>query len=124
MDQYFIDCRKASLRGVEIYRVFVIKNKQDLAREVLQKQIELDLAAGIKVQFINADVFNTLGVDEDFGLWDEDYVCTIRRDANGKELEIFLDSRGETIAKAHESRQNILNNSVAIKSLQDVYNWN
>ena len=122
-DEYFTDGRKAARRGVKVIRTFIIKNAQDLQRKVLQKQIELDLKSGIHVHFIDSNMYNSLNVEEDFGLWDDDYVCTIVRDKNGKQLEILLDSRNESITKAQAWREKILKNSTEIKSVKEILSW-
>ena len=120
---YFTSGRKARMRGVDFTRVFIIKSINDLNRKVLQKQIELDLKAGIKVRFIKYDVFKTLSSEEDFGIWDNEYVCIINRNQQGKELDLLLDSRIESIKNAQDWREQILNNSTEIKSLIEINHW-
>ncbi len=122
-NEYFTQGRKASLRGVKIARVYVIKNKKDLNRKILLKQILFDLKANIKVCLINNKILKSLGAEEDFGIWDDEYICIIRRNRNGKALNLFLDSRIESIIKALLWRDKILKNSVEIKSLSDISRW-
>lgn len=119
-DEYFTDGRKAAQRGIKFTRTFIIKNTNDLDRNILKKQIELDLKSGIHVHFIDYNIYKALKIEEDFGLWDDEYVCTIIRDKNGKQLEILLDSRNESIVKAQEWRETILKNSTEIKTLKEI----
>ena len=83
----------------------------------------MDLKAGIKVRFIKYDVFKTLSSEEDFGIWDNEYVCIINRNQQGKELDLLLDSRIESIKNAQDWREQILNNSTEIKSLIEINHW-
>lgn len=122
-DEYFTNGRKASRRGVKISRVFVIKDKNDLGREVLLKQLKLDMKAGIKIYFIDYGVFKKLNTEEDFGIWDDEYVCIIGRDKKGKPLKIYLDSRTEAISRAQKWREAILKNSVEINSQAEIANY-
>ena len=122
-DEYFSNGRKAARQGVKISRVFVIYNIKDLDRKILRKQIELDLQAGINIFLIGHELYKTLGAEEDFGLWDDEYICIIRRDKNGKQIELFLDSRAESIIKAQEWREKILLNSSTIRSLVEINKW-
>ncbi len=122
-DEYFIDGRKASKRGVHFSRVFIIKDIKDLDRKVLQKQIELDMEAGIHVLFVPFAVYQEIGAEEDFGIWDDNYVCIIRRDKKGKQIELFLDARAESIAQAQKWREKILSKAVEMKSMEEVEKW-
>ncbi|MBI5614552.1 alpha/beta hydrolase [Candidatus Gottesmanbacteria bacterium] len=122
-DMYFTDGRTAARRGVNIIRTFIVKNTKDLERKVLQKQIELDLKSGIQVHLIENKIYISLGAEEDFGIWDDEYVCIIKRDKNGKQLELLLDSRTESIVKAQAWREQILKNSTEIKSLKEFQSW-
>ena len=122
-DMYFTDGRKAAQRGVNFIRTFIIKDIKDLDRKVLQLQIQLDLKSGIKVHFISSKVYKTLETEEDFGIWDDEYVCIIHRDKNGKQRELLLDSRIESIAKTQAWREKILKNSTEIKSVKEIQSW-
>jgi hypothetical protein len=122
-DEYFINGRKASMRGVSISRVFVIKDTKDLERKDLQKQIELDLKAGIRVLFIKYETYKTIGAEEDFGIWDDVYTCIIHRNKQGKPLDLLLDSRVESITKAQAWREKILEKSNEIKNMADISEW-
>jgi len=122
-DDYFSAGRRASQRGVALTRVFVIKHRSDLERAVLQKQIKLDLNAGIHVYFIDYAKFALLGTSEDFGLWDDEYVCTINRDQDGRQLELLLDARVESINQALTWRKQIMEQVTEINSFADVASW-
>lgn len=122
-DEYFVNGRRASKRGVSISRVFVIKDKEDLDRKDFQRYIELDLNARIKVLLINYDVHLATGAEEDFGIWDDEYTCIIHRDKQGKPIDFLLDSRIEAIARAQQWREKILEKSTEIKSLKDMHDW-
>ncbi len=119
-DEYFSDGRKAARRGVDFSRIFIVKDKKDLSRPVLQKQMKLDLEAGIKVYLVPYDKYQLTGADEDFGIWDDDYVCTINRDKNGKQLDILLDARAESIEKAHTWKNKILPLAKKINSISEI----
>ncbi|KKS98738.1 MAG: hypothetical protein UV73_C0001G0259 [Candidatus Gottesmanbacteria bacterium GW2011_GWA2_43_14] len=122
-DEYFTEGRKASRRGVSFSRVFVIKDLRHLERKVLKRQIELDMNAGIKVHLISFSDYKKIDAEEDFGLWDEDYVCTIRRNKDGRELDLLLDARTESIAKAKSWRDKILSKAMQIKSVEELEKW-
>lgn len=116
-DEYFTDGRKAAKRGIDFTRIFIIKDNKHLDRPVLRKQIDLDFNAGIKVFTISYNEYKKIGAEEDFGIWDENYVCTIRRDQEGKELEILLDARRESIARATQWKDQIIRAATQIKSV-------
>jgi predicted alpha/beta hydrolase family esterase len=122
-DEYFTNGRKASMRGVDFSRVFVIKNIRDLDRKALQRQIALDIEAGIKVRFITYEIYKTFEAEEDFGIWDDEYTCTIHRNKQGKVLFLILDSRMESIKKAQVWREKILKKSVRIRSFAQAIRW-
>ncbi len=123
-DEYFINGRRAAKRGVAISRVFVIKNAGELDKKNLQKHIKLDLKAGIKVFLIDFEVYKTIGAEEDFGIWDDEYTCIIHRDKLGNPLDFLLDSRVETVTKTQQWRQQILIRSTEIKNMAKIGNWN
>ena len=83
----------------------IIKDIKDLDRKVLQLQIQLDLKSGIKVHLFQAKCYKTLETEEDFCIWDDEYVCIIHRDKNGKQRELLLDSRIRSIAKTQAWRE-------------------
>ena len=68
-------------------------------------------------------MYKTLETEEDFGIWDDEYVCIIHRDKNGKQRELLLDSRIESIAKTQAWREKILKNSTEIKSVKEIQSW-
>jgi len=116
-DEYFTAGRKVCQRGVKFTRVFIIKDNQHSGREILRKQIELDKQAGIQVLSIPFSDYQELGADEDFGIWDDEYICIIKRDIYGKEIELLLDARVESITKAQGWRTKILEKAKIINKI-------
>jgi hypothetical protein len=113
-DIYFRDGRAASKRGMQITRVFVIKSPQDLKRKLLLKQMQLDYEAGIEVRIIKYADLQAIKCEEDFGIWDNSYVCILHRDDSGKLFEGVLDSRVKSILTAQNWRDRIIRSSTKV----------
>lgn len=122
-EQYFKDGRNAAQRGVDFSRVFVVVNPADLNRIVLRQQMKLDYQAGIKVYLIDDRQFQSIGAERDFGIWDHEYLCIIHRDNRGREQEILLDSRPETLLKANQWQTEILKLAQRVKSESQINDW-
>lgn len=122
--QYFEDGRNSVKRLKELIRVFLIEKISDLKRPNLLKQIELDSEVGIKTYLCMLDEIKEYGDEPDFGIWDDDYVCTIYYKKNKEIKEFVLDSRPETLNKANQWKQKILQRATKINNVdKDVYKF-
>ena len=64
------------------------------------------------------DDIKNYGQEPDFGIWDDDYLCTIYYKKNHEVKEFILDSRKSVIEKAKKWKDIIL------KSSKRIYNSN
>ena len=117
------EARLAAKRVQEFIRVFIIDKQSDLNNPALRKQIELDLAAGIQVYVCRASDISAKVKELDFGVWDDDYVCTVRSNNTGKVEEVELNSRQKDIKTALQWKTEILRHSMLIKNLRDFENY-
>lgn len=117
-DQYFVNGRKCALSGLDIARVFVICDKKDIKKEKLKKQIKLDIDSGIKVYVVNYEDFKTIGCEDDFGIWDNEYVCIQHRDSHGNITDGLIDARVKTLLTAQNWRDRILRMAKKISNLE------
>lgn len=106
--KYMRECRFAAKRTGSVIRVFVIENISDLKRPLLREQIELDLQGGVIIYFCHLRDIEKFVKDPDFGIWDEDYVCTVRFDKNKKANEVQMSSRKTDIEEALQWEEKIL----------------
>lgn len=111
---YFQNCRKAA-KKIPILRVFLIQNIKDLKKDLLRKQIKLDIDGGVQVYFCMFDEVKQFGKEFDFGIWDENYLCTIRYDKKNEIKDIFVDSRDKILKDAHDLRDLIIQQSTRIQ---------
>jgi len=119
---YYEESRKAAKRIKEFVRVYVVDKLSDLNRQILLKQIELDLQAGIKVYFIMSRDIQDIP-ESDFGIWDKDYVCVVRFDKN-KQIEVKLSSRKKEIIEAEKWKKIILKRALQIQNMgQDIQSF-
>jgi predicted alpha/beta hydrolase family esterase len=116
--KYYSEGRLAAKRTGDISRVFLIEKLSDLKRNVLLKQIELDIKGNIKTYLCMLDDIKNYGQEPDFGIWDDDYLCTIYYKKNHEVKEFILDSRKSVIEKAKKWKDIIL------KSSKRIYNSN
>jgi predicted alpha/beta hydrolase family esterase len=123
MDEYFECNREAAQRGLDITRVFVVKNKEDLKRELLKKQIKLDIEGGIKVYLIDAKELEEIGCEEDFGIWDNEYVCIQNFDETGELKGGVIDSRVKSLLTAQNWRDRIIRKSKKVELLEEVLEY-
>lgn len=119
-DEYFKDGRECVRKGLDITRVFVIVNKKDLKRKVLRKQMDLDIKAGIKVYIVDYEKYKEIGCEEDFGVWDNEYVCIQHRDNKGNVTDGLIDARVKTLLTAQNWRDRILRMAKRIKDVSDI----
>lgn len=126
-NRYYRDGRKAALRMKNFSRVFVINSPKELQNPLLIKQIRLDLQSGIKVYLCWYEDIKDRIEEQDFGIWDDDYLCTIKYTASWEKMsEIILDSRKSSMKKALEWKTIVLQKAKRIynteKDLQDFIN--
>lgn len=119
-DKYFCAGRAASKRGIPITRVIIVKKQSDLHRSMLKKQIQLDIDAGIEIRLLDVSEVEKIGCPEDFGIWDNEFVCTLFREPNGHLLNGILDSRVKSVVTAQNWRDRIMRASRKISSLKDL----
>lgn len=112
--EYMQESRRAARRVRKFIRVIVIDDIGDLQNRSLKTQIQKDLEAGIKIYFCMYQEIKDLVGEVDFGIWDDDYVCTVRSTASGQVSEVELNSRSDYINQAKEWKSIILQKSVAI----------
>lgn len=110
---YYQQSRLAARRVKDFTRVFMIDKIDDLKKDLLQRQIKLDIASGMKVYLcLVSKVKNKIG-ELDFGLWDYDYLCSVHFDRD-KQVEVKLSSRKKDIKEGLEWRDIILRHSTKI----------
>jgi predicted alpha/beta hydrolase family esterase len=107
-DDYFEGGRKLAKAGLDLTRVFVIVQPSDLERKVLQEQMRLDQKSGIKVYTINYEELKKIGCEEDFGIWDNEYICVQHHDKNGLITSGVIDARVKSLLTAQNWRDRIL----------------
>lgn len=114
---YYQEARKAAKRVKDFTRVFIVEEVSDLHRPTLQKQMKLDLEAGIQIRLcLLKDIKDDVS-EPDFGVWDNEYVCIIRYE-NGVEMaDIELNSRSTAIRSANNWKKIILARSIPINNL-------
>src|SRR3989344_731418 len=95
---YMQHAREAARRVKSFTRVIVGEDESDFHSPVLKKQVELDLAAGVKIYKVMWSDIQGEVKEPDFGIWDNNYVCVVRVDPKTKEvLEAELNSRREDV---------------------------
>jgi hypothetical protein len=109
---YFEAARIAARRGCDITRAFLLPHKQYLNDEVLQRHWQLDIEAGINAKLLYVgDLLTgtliTLPATLDFGLWDNQIVCTSvshQGISDSVAAEWRISARQEDIELAHPSQ--------------------
>ncbi len=111
---YFEAARRASRRGCKLTRAFLLPHRQYLREDVLNLHWHLDTDAGIDVQLLYVgDLLPTLVIAPpfglDFGIWDNELVCTAALQGNFEESpsEWRLSSR-EDLELARSLRDELL----------------
>ncbi len=105
---YFVAGRKLAEKGLDITRVFIVVDKKDLKREILRKQIKLDMKAGIKVYYIDFVDYESINCEKDFGIWDNEYVCIQNRNEKGEITGGLIDARVKSLLTAQNWRDRII----------------
>ncbi|MBI2641044.1 alpha/beta hydrolase [Candidatus Roizmanbacteria bacterium] len=118
-DVYFEDGRKAAKRLKYLTRVFLVEQMSDLKRKKLLEQMGLDIEGGINVYLCMLREISKYGREPDFGIWDEDYVCTILYDQKKHMKEFVLDSRKSVLDGAKKWRDIILKKAKRIHNVQE-----
>jgi uncharacterized protein len=117
MSKYMVESRRCAKRMKNITRVFIIKQINDINDKKLQKQIKLDLKAGIKLFYIlKKDLLKTIKY-EDFGIWDEQYICKVPFSKKGKPMKVIMSSKKKDLKEFEKYRKEILKKSTRIKSM-------
>lgn len=106
--------RIAAKRLKKLIRVILVEKLSDLKRALLVEQIKADIAGGIQVYLCMLDEIKQFGSEPDFGVWDDDYVCTIFYDNNNNVKEFVLNSEKETLQKALKWQSIILKKALRI----------
>lgn len=118
---YMSEARKAASRVKQFVRVMVLDKSSDLQKPSIQKQIELDLKAGVRVFICLYEAIQSLAPEPDFGIWDNDYVCIVRFDRYKKTVgEVELNSRSRDIKRAMGWKKVVLDHAREIKDLHDL----
>jgi hypothetical protein len=122
--QYYEDGRIAAKRLKYFTRIILVEKLSDLKRKVLLEQIKADIEGGITTYLCMMKDVESFGKNLDFGIWDEDYTCTILYDKKKNMKEFFLDSRESMLKKANKLKSIILTNSIQIKNhTSDIRNF-
>ena len=114
-DRYYTDGRRSAKRVKNFTRVILIRDITDLNREILIKQINLDMEAGIQIYLcMLKDIKGKIG-ELDFGIWDGDYLCIIKYSDKWEQMkEIELDSRSKQLQKAVAWKSIVMKNATRI----------
>lgn len=101
-------------------RVFVLEKVSDLKNKIMQNQIDLDLKAGIKVAVCKYKDIKSFTKYPDFGIWDNEYICTVKYNDKKVVTEIEVNSLPEYIHKMNLLRERITKKSTPIHKLSDL----
>lgn len=104
---YFQESRKTAKR-VPFIRVFVFSKITDVYNKSTQDQIEQDIDAGIHVYLAAYSDVAKLTDSPDFGIWDEEYVCSVGFNEDKDITSVRLSSRNEDIQAALKVKEEIL----------------
>jgi len=116
---YYQEARKAAGRVRDFVRVFILDKQSDLKNPVLQKQIKLDMEAGIDVRLCMFKDIKTKVSEPDFGIWDNDYLCVVGSNNKDGVSEIRLSSRKKDIQEANIWKKEILRKAIKIKKFEN-----
>ena len=114
---YMQEGRRAAKR-VPITRIYILNSMEDLKHKKLQEMAKKDIRSGVEVKYcLYDDIKDKYSKDEiDFGIWDDNYVCTVTQN-NGK-FQFEIDSREETLKAAMERFGVIGERSVIFEDLR------
>lgn len=118
--EYYRGSRDKAKKGIPITRVFVVKDRKDLEKPRLIEQINLDIKSGIDVRLVDNGVIEKIGCEEDFGIWDNEYVCTLHFSDDGHISEGIIDGTLKTITTAQNWRDRILRGSIKLERMEDL----
>jgi hypothetical protein len=119
---YFEAARRAAQRGAKVTRAFLLPHKQYLKDDALHAHWSLDTNAGIQVKLLYVgDLLPTLVFTPpfglDFGLWDDELVCTSMSGQDGSQktpTEWRISSRPEDIELARSLRDELLSKALVL----------
>lgn len=118
---YMQEARRAAHRVKNFTRVFIVGKPTELKNSRLKKQMSLDIAAGIAVFLCNWRDIKDEVKEQDFGIWDNDYVCTVRYgNKPGRVDEIELSSKAADINQANNWKRIILAKAHRVKSVEEL----
>lgn len=124
MSQYYQDCREAARRIKDMTFVFIIKDLSELDRKIVREHIKLHLAAGINCYLCLLKGIKKNINEVDFGIWDQDYICTIQWGNDNKMRDIILSSKKEDLERGRQDQKFILQNSTRIYNTdKDIQNF-
>src|SRR5579871_5295913 len=113
--EYFKAARDAAERGLSITRLFMLPHRHYLRDSTLRLHWELDVAAGIKVDFVvtGTDSQNSINFTlspgaMDFGIWDDEIICYVYSERMGNIVqpdEWIISRRSEDIENAKKQWQ-------------------
>ena len=112
---YMNSCRQAAKRIKDVTRVFVVEDFKDLERPLLMEQIKLDLQSEVKVYFMMNQDLAKITEEEDFGLWDYEYLCTV----DAVENKACLSSRKEDIEKGKEWEEEVIKVATRVTNVEE-----
>jgi len=106
-NQYFINQREASIKGAQIERALLLPLKHLVNDPIVQKQIELDIKAGIKIKLLY--IGNLLKecrlpfIDSlEFSIWDNKILISkFYSEENHTPLELIISSNNEDLEVAN-----------------------
>ncbi len=114
-NHYSVEGRIAAKR-TDFIRVTLVEKLSDLKRPLLLAQLNLDLAAGIKVYLCMFDKVKTNLPSPDFGIWDDEYVCIVNYTNGHEESDIILDGRSPQLQEAKKWRDLVMSKAVRINN--------
>lgn len=118
---YMQHAREAAKRVPSFIRVIVAADSSDYHSPVLKKQVELDLAAGIRIFTVSWDDIKDKVKESDFGIWDNNYVCIVRVDPKSNEVkEAELNSRSSDLEGYQVWRTYILSKAKEVHSVSNL----
>ncbi|PIY69211.1 hypothetical protein COY90_01970 [Candidatus Roizmanbacteria bacterium CG_4_10_14_0_8_um_filter_39_9] len=118
LSKYYKEGRVAAKRLENLTRVVLVEKLSHLKRKNLLEQIKLDILGGIQVYLCMLDDIKQYGTEPDFGIWDDDYTCTIIYDDFVKKhmKEFVLNSQMESLEKARKWKDIILKKAIRINN--------
>ena len=118
--RYMNECRQAAKRTGDITRVFILDSHSKVDNNVFRRQLQLDLDSGIKVFVCRFEDIKSFTPNPDFGIWDDEYVCTVKFNKSNEIEQVEMNSLEDHINEMKEIAQKILKKSVKIEEFEDL----